>query len=155
MTTITTQPTAHGLAGNDPAGTSTSSNTSDLEIRAADQGGFYTAQVACGAINDHTAPEFQDLMLGVVKRANGNVAIAMGGVGTISSAGLSTLVGIARACTELGGKCVLHDVPDDIARIIRTTHLDKVVPIAKSLDDAKKMLSPHRKRGAFARLLGN
>lgn len=136
-------------------GATTSSKTSDLEVRAADQGGFFSAQVACGSINDHVAPEFQELMAGVVNRAGGNVAIGMGGVGTITSAGLSALVAIARACSEHGGKCVLHDVPDDIKRIIQTTHLHKLVPIAKNLDDARKLLSPHRKRGPLARLLGN
>ena len=141
-------------ATNGPATDPHSDPHSDLEIRAADQGGFFAVQVACGTLNDHTATSFNKLMEGVVNRSSGNIAIALGGVGSITSAGLSALVGVARACNEQGGRCVLCDVPDDIARIIRTTRLDKIAPIAGSIDDARKVLGPNRKRGPLARLLG-
>lgn len=128
--------------------------STQLEIRTADEGGFFTAQIACPSLDEHAAADFQSQMLAVVDRAQGNIAIALGGVGSVSSAGLSALVAIARACSERGGRCVLHTVPRDIAEIIRTTRLDRLLPMARNLDAARALLSPHRRRNPIARLLG-
>lgn len=68
------------------------------------------------------------------------VAMDMKAVGMLASMGLGMLVTLHKTCSEQGGKVVICNLSDEITQVLKLTHLDKVLRIVKTQEDAIKAL---------------
>lgn len=68
------------------------------------------------------------------------VIMDMKAVGMLASMGLGMLVSLHKSCAGEGGKLVICNLSEDIAQVLKITHLEKVLRIVKTQDDAIKAL---------------
>lgn len=62
------------------------------------------------------------------------------GLASIASPCLATLAELAEALAPTGGSLVLIEVPPEIARVLKRTGLSRTLPIAKSTDQARRLV---------------
>ncbi len=60
-------------------------------------------------------------------------------VAMLASMGLGALVTLHKLCAQNGGMLVVFGLRDEIAGLLKVTHLDRVLKTVKTRDDAAKM----------------
>ena len=75
----------------------------------------------------------------VVKDGWTSVAVDLGEVTFLDSAGLGVLIGLHRRCRMNEGICVLLDPQPEVTRLLETSGLDALLQTAKNLDDARDL----------------
>jgi anti-sigma B factor antagonist len=88
-----------------------------------------------GEIDVATAPQLREALHGAIAQGQSTVVLDLLGVTFLDSTALGVLVGGLKRCRELGGE--LHVVIADarIRKIFEITGLDKVFPLAHTLDE--------------------
>ncbi|HUC04277.1 MAG TPA: STAS domain-containing protein [Acidimicrobiales bacterium] len=86
-----------------------------------------------GEIDVATAPQLRECIHGVIANGSRTVVLDLLGVTFLDSTALGVLVGGLKRCRELGGE--FHVVVSDarIRKIFEITGLDKVFPMAESI----------------------
>ena len=70
-----------------------------------------------------------------------SVIVDMHAVGFLASAGIRTLVLVAKAVSRGGGKMVLLNPDTNVTRILEMAGIDSLMPIHRSLDEARRAVS--------------
>ncbi len=68
------------------------------------------------------------------------VIIDMSAVTMLASMGLGMLVSLHKSCAEQGGRVVICGLSAEIMQVLKITHLDKVLRIVKTREEAIKTL---------------
>ena len=84
----------------------------------------------------------------VVRDGWANIIVDLGEVSFVDSAALGILVGLQRRCQEAGGKCVLVGPIDSVERLVTTSGLKTVLPIADSVEHAATLAATSSARTA-------
>jgi anti-anti-sigma factor len=94
------------------------------------------AEVLREKITEHeNTPVFDEL--GRAAASSGHrLAVDLGGVGLLSSAGLGGLISLHKACVAGGGRLVVFGVQDQILNVLKLTHLHKLLIISENRDAA-------------------
>jgi anti-sigma B factor antagonist len=86
-----------------------------------------------------TEHENQPVFGELVKAASGSryrLAIDLGGVGFLSSAGLGALIALHKTCAAAGGKLVVFGIQDQILSLLKLTQLHRLLTIVDGRDEA-------------------
>lgn len=83
--------------------------------------------VVTGRVDASTVAMLRETLHAAVDGSDGQVVIDVAGVDTIDATGLGMLVGTQRRANERGLDLVLRDVPPRVARLLKVTHLDRVL----------------------------
>ena len=69
------------------------------------------------------------------------VLLDMGNVSYLSSAGLGAICNLLKYVKALGGRLALARPQATILRLLKTVELPRIIPTARSLDDAREILA--------------
>jgi anti-sigma B factor antagonist len=90
-----------------------------------------------GEVDVYTSPKLKEQLVAGMDEACRLMVVSLDGVGFIDSSGLGVLVGGLRRMKESGGDFRLVCTREQVLKILRITGLDKVFPIASTLDEAR------------------
>ena len=62
---------------------------------------------------------------------------------------IGSLAQLSSDLERAGGVLVIYKVPDEVMRVLRKTHLDRLIHTAKDRSAAKKKIRKLSKRGGF------
>jgi anti-sigma B factor antagonist len=105
-------------------------------------GGLVISRVT--AAHQLSAYESQALtseLLAAADAAKGRLAVDMSIVEFMSSSALGVLVTVHKACNKLGGRLVVFGLRDDLVKLIKITHLDRLFTLASDEQAALKALA--------------
>lgn len=77
-----------------------------------------------------------EVQFAAVTSSRGKVIVDMGGVGFLASIGIRTLLSAAKMVARRGGKLVLLDPTEAVAKVLQTCGADQVVPVIHGADAA-------------------
>ncbi|MDE0093989.1 MAG: STAS domain-containing protein [Gammaproteobacteria bacterium] len=97
--------------------------------------GVLTSSVS-GRIDGMTATEFEENVRGEVAETDTGVIIDLSGVTYLSSAGLRSMLLIAKMLNKLGSAFVLCSVPNTILEIIKIAGFDRIINVVETHADA-------------------
>jgi anti-sigma B factor antagonist len=107
----------------------------DLTVHVAELRGWVIVAVG-GEVDMAAAPELRARLMSVVVEFAGRpVAVDLGGVGFVDSAGLGVLIGALRRITEAGGRMALVDLRPSVQRVFAITGLNAVFDVRASRED--------------------
>lgn len=107
----------------------------DLVVEAKTQGSDVILTVS-GEIDLFTAPKLRERLTAAIDEGATRIIVDLEGVGFMDSTGLGSLVGGLKRVKERGGSMVLVCTNRAVLRILSITGLDRVFPVADSLDEA-------------------
>jgi anti-anti-sigma factor len=67
------------------------------------------------------------------------IVLSLKGLTLLASPCVGTLAEVAAALAPMGGSLVLCDVPEPVARMLKTTGLARTLRVAKSRDHARRL----------------
>lgn len=68
------------------------------------------------------------------------IVMDLADVTLLASMGLGSLVSLHKSCASEGGRLVVCGLKDDILQLMKITHLERILRIAKDRDGALKMV---------------
>src|SRR5262249_60416969 len=111
-----------------------------------------------GRLDVQSALEIDDEFTKIAKE-NKNLLVDLSDVTFIASLGIRTLVVGAKATSNNGGKMVLLNPQPNVEQVLRTSHIDTVMPITHDAATVAEMLgrgmpqsSQRRKQGHWERV---
>jgi anti-sigma B factor antagonist len=105
-----------------------------LTIEEESQANCCTVCRAFGDLDAFTVAQFRDRLAHLP--TSGHLVIDLSGVPFVDSAGLGALVGFIRRVRDHGGFVVLACNRPTLVRVLRMTGVDRIVPIAATVDKA-------------------
>lgn len=109
-------------------------DTQNISVRSV--AGVAVAEILRDKITEHeNQAVFADLNAAAAANRH-RLAVDLGRIGLLSSAGLGGLITLHKACAAQGGRLVIFGVQDQILNLLRLTHLDRLLTVATSRDDA-------------------
>ena len=87
------------------------------------------------------SPDLKAEFVELNKNGEKNILVDLSQVKYCDSSGLSALLIGNRLCNEKKGKLVLNSLQDMVKKMIEISQLDKVLKIAKSIDEAEELLA--------------
>jgi anti-sigma B factor antagonist len=109
-----------------------------MDMAIQDQDGV-TRIVLVGKL-DIMGAEQIDLKFSAIASARPRVGIDLTGVDYIASMGIRTLVMSGRAAALRGNKIVIFGACDTVRKVITTSGLDEIIPLAEDWDEARAVL---------------
>jgi anti-sigma B factor antagonist len=106
-----------------------------MEIATEELPGEITRVILAGSLDIAGAAAI-DLRMNVIAGAKRTVLVDLRQVSFIGSMGLSALVAPARAIKSRGGKMVLFGPNQLVARVLRASLVDTIIPVYNDLDAA-------------------
>lgn len=104
-------------------------------------GDAIVAKILCEHIGDRETQIIQDEMAAAAAPAGWRVAIDLSKVVFLPSAGLGMLVAIHNSAKSSKGKVAVFGVADDLMKMLKITHLDKLFSIKPDREAAIKAVS--------------
>lgn len=104
-------------------------------------GDAIVAKILCEQIGDRETQIIQDEMAAAAAPAGWRVAIDLSKVVFLPSAGLGMLVAIHNSAKSSKGKVAVFGVADDLMKMLKITHLDKLFSIKPDREAAIKAVS--------------
>jgi anti-sigma B factor antagonist len=93
-----------------------------------------------GEVDAHTAGDLDGRLFEVLTSDRSKLAIGLGGVTYVSSAGLGALWRAHQEATRRGGGVRLYSVPERVARVLAMAGLDQVILSTATRDEAIREL---------------
>ncbi len=112
----------------------------DIQVEQAEG---YTICRPVGELDAFTVSQFRQALADLASSRQ-LLIIDMSGVPFVDSAGLGALIGGIRRTRELGGDVAVCCTRPTLTRLLHTTGLDRIVPVAGSLEEAAAALSISR-----------
>jgi anti-anti-sigma factor len=79
--------------------------------------------------------------------ASQRVALDMDAVAFIDSSAIGWLIGVQKRFREAGGLLVLHSLQPHVRNVLGLLRIEKVVPMGRDLEDARKLLTSGGAKG--------
>lgn len=108
----------------------------DLVVESTTQGSDVVLTVS-GEIDLFTAPKLRERLTGAIDEGASRIIVDLEGVGFMDSTGLGSLVGGLKRIKERGGTMTLVCTNRAVLRILSITGLDRVFPVAETLEQAQ------------------
>lgn len=102
---------------------------------------FVVATVMCEKVGQREAQVIECEVRAMAGQRQWKVLIDVSNVGMLASMGLGSLVSLHKAAGEGGGRVVIFGMRNELASLLKVTHLDKVLKIVKTRDEAAKALA--------------
>ena len=99
-----------------------------------------------GQVDLYVAPDLKERLLDAIDRADGRVVVDVTGSTFLDSTALSTLFSAHRRAQRRGGRVVLVNTSDDIARTLSITGLDAILHVVESRAEARALLEADQSR---------
>ncbi len=109
-----------------------------LSVETEMEEGILTAKVS-GRIDSKRAPEFETALQEIIEGADRAIVVDLGGVTFIGSTGLRTLLNAATVLRERGTAFAVCCPSGPLRGIFRLSGMDRVIPVATSRVDAKRI----------------
>ena len=93
-----------------------------------------------GRFDATNAPEVKAKLRDLVAAGQARLVINLNKIEFIDSSGLGVLVGALRRCVAVGGELCLAEVPEFARSVLELTRLTRVFSIAKTEQDAVKLV---------------
>lgn len=91
-----------------------------------------------GRMDAVTAPEFENRMLDWIDAGETQLIVDLGGLEYISSAGLRSILTIAKNLKTKQGKLVLCALRDTVKEVFEISGFSTIIPVCESVDAAVK-----------------
>ncbi len=91
-----------------------------------------------GRIDAVTAPEFENRMLDWINAGENRMVLDLGGLEYISSAGLRSILTIAKNLKSKQGSLVLCALRDTVKEVFEISGFSTIIPVCDSLETAIK-----------------
>ena len=78
-----------------------------------------------------------------------SIVLSMRNTESVASCVIGSLAQLSSDLERAGGVLVIYKVPDEVMRVLRKTHLDRLIHTAKDRAGAKKKVRKLSKRGGF------
>ena len=99
------------------------------------------AVVDARALDESTIDRLQqEVVTAAAQKANVPVILDMGKVNFVPSAGLGALVTLMRTLKKEGRRFILVGLQPEVRSLLAVTHLDKVLEIQTTIDDALRRM---------------
>jgi anti-sigma B factor antagonist len=98
------------------------------------------ADVQCEKIAQREAQVIETELKAIAPTRKSRVIIDLAQVEMVASMGLGMLVTMHKTCAQAGGKLVICGLKPDLLALLKITHLDRVLTVVKTRDDAVKTL---------------
>jgi anti-anti-sigma factor len=82
-----------------------------------------------GELDIASAPDLRERLLALLRPASGQLVIDLSRVSFCDANGLAVLLGTSRRARLLGGLLRLAAVPPEVSRVLRSTGLDRHLPV--------------------------
>ena len=89
-----------------------------------------------GKMDAISAPEFEDKMGEWIKQGETGFIIHLGGLNYMSSAGLRSILIVARKLKEQDGKLIFVNLREEVQKIFRISGFSSMIPTYESLETA-------------------
>lgn len=111
----------------------------NLMITAEERGGHIDVLVA-GEVNSHTSPQLEEELSRLVEDPSARLALGLGNVTLMTSAGLRVLLVIAR---HLNGRgcLVLYDCQSKVREVLGITGFDSILTVCDTYEAAVSVLA--------------
>jgi anti-sigma B factor antagonist len=93
-----------------------------------------------GQVDLYVAPDLKERLVEAIDRADGRVIVDVTGSTFLDSTAVSTLVSAHRRAARRGGRVVLVNTSDAIARTLSITGLDGMLDVVDSVAEARALL---------------
>ena len=141
------EPDARGQDAREFSGSTAASGMDDGLITFGGMESVALAFIAIPSLREHQAGMVQERLLGLADRAKGRIAVSLGDVGDMTSAGMNALVAVHGRCKELGGHLALFGMSKELRRMFKITKLDREIVITGTAHEAVRSFeTPERKR---------
>jgi anti-anti-sigma factor len=91
-----------------------------------------------GRMDAVTAPEFENRLLDWINGGETNLIVDLGGLEYISSAGLRSILTIAKNLKAKQGKIVLCTLRDTVKEVFEISGFSTIIPVCESVEAAVK-----------------
>jgi anti-anti-sigma factor len=108
----------------------------EIENTGKEEGRFIIA--VTGRMDAVTAPEFENRMLDWIDAGETQLIVDLGGLEYISSAGLRSILTIAKNLKTKQGKLVLCALRDTVKEVFEISGFSTIIPVCESVDVAVK-----------------
>jgi anti-sigma B factor antagonist len=99
-----------------------------------------------GQVDLYVAPDLKQRLLDAIDRADGRVIVDVTASTFLDSTALSTLFSAHRRASRRGGRVVLVNTNEDIARTLSITGLDAILDVVDSEAEARALLDADQSR---------
>ena len=93
-----------------------------------------------GKINALTAPEFEKSLLNFISEGKNRIILNLSEVDYISSAGLRSILVIAKNLMSKGGKLILSSLQPDVKEVFEISGFTTIIPITSNVEEAKQKI---------------
>lgn len=101
---------------------------------------FNVAKITCEKVGQREAQVIEAEVKTAAPSKHWRVVMDVSTVTLLASMGLGMLVTLHKTCAAGGGRLVIYGMSNELAGLLKVTHLDKVLKIVKTRDDAVKAL---------------
>ncbi len=86
-----------------------------------------------GHLDVHASTDVRLALIDALALGSGDLVVDLGQVRSVDVTGLGVLVGAHRQAGRHGRTLVLHDVPEQVRRLLLVTRLDRVLRVSRTL----------------------
>jgi anti-anti-sigma factor len=101
-------------------------------------------------LNTVNSPEFKNELVLLHNNGIPSFILSLRSVEMIDSSGLSALLMANRLCTSLGGLLLLCDINPSVDKMLKIAHLNEVLQIEASLEEAVNKVVAHHAQQQYA-----
>lgn len=98
------------------------------------------ATITCEKVGQREAQVIEGEIRGAAPGQAWRVLVDASNVGMLASMGLGMLVSLHKSAGEAGGRVVIFGFREELLGLLKVTHLDRVLKIVKTKEDALKLL---------------
>jgi anti-sigma B factor antagonist len=93
-----------------------------------------------GQVDLYAAPDLKARLIDALDRGDGRIVVDVTESMFLDSTALSTLFSAHRRARRRGGRVVLVNTSDEIARTLSITGLDAILDVVETVDEARSLL---------------
>jgi anti-anti-sigma factor len=101
---------------------------------------FVVAKITCEKVGQREAQIIEAEVKNAAAPKHWRILMDVSNVTLLASMGLGMLVTLHKVSASSGGRLVIFGMREELAGLLKVTHLDKVLKIVKTREDAQKAL---------------
>jgi anti-sigma B factor antagonist len=114
--------------------------TADFSVSAEKLAGGGLVVNVQGQVDLYAAPDLKARLLDALERADGRIVVDVTASTFLDSTAVSTLLSAHRRAQRRGGRVVLVNTSDEIARTLSITGLDAILDVVETVDQARALV---------------
>jgi anti-sigma B factor antagonist len=110
-----------------------------MEINRSTENGITYLELIGNLLGEKDTKLILDAVENSVQNGNSKFIVNLSELKYINSTGLSVLITMLTKSRNAGGNICLHNVPEQLDKLLTMTQLDKLFPRANNLEEAKQL----------------